>query len=43
MKRITRIGLILLGGAIALTASQEQSRTYVSNCFCSLCSYLFGS
>jgi hypothetical protein len=43
MKRATKFVMLFLGGAMILAASQEQSRTYVADTFCCLCSYLFGS
>jgi len=42
MKTATKVMLGLLVGGVALMASQEGSRTYVANCVCCLCSYLFG-
>ena len=43
MKTATKVVLVLLGTAVAAVASQENARAYVSDCFCCLCSYLFGS
>ena len=43
MKTATKVILALLVSSVALVASQEQSREYISNCFCSLMDCLFGS
>jgi len=42
MKTAAKVMIVLLLGGVALLASQEKPRMYVENCFCSLCSYLFG-
>lgn len=42
MKTATKVVIALLVGGVALVASQDGPRTYVANCVCCLCSYLFG-
>jgi len=42
MKRVLEVIAVLVVSSVALMASQEQARAYVSDCLCCLCSYLFG-
>ncbi len=42
MKRALQVIAVLVASSVALMASQEQARAYVSDCLCCLCSYLFG-
>ena len=42
MKRALQVIAVLVVSSVALVASQEQARAYVSDCVCCLCSYLFG-
>jgi len=43
MKTATKVIIVLLIGGVALVAAQEGPRTYVADCICCLCSYLFGN
>jgi len=43
MKTAAKVLMVFLGGAVALVASQEAPRAYVSNCICCAMRYLFGS
>jgi hypothetical protein len=43
MKTATKVVIALLIGGVALVAAQEGPRTYVADCICCLCSYLFGN
>jgi hypothetical protein len=42
MKTASKVVIALLVAGVALVAAQEGPRTYVENCICCLCSYLFG-
>jgi hypothetical protein len=42
MKTVSKVVIVLLVSTVALVASQEESRAYVSDCFCSLMDCLFG-
>jgi len=42
MKRVLQVIAVLVVSSVALMASQEQARAYVSDGLCCLCSYLFG-
>jgi hypothetical protein len=42
VKQAAKTGLILLAGAVAVMASQEEVRAYASDCLCGLLNCLFG-
>jgi hypothetical protein len=42
MSTIVKAGLLLLATSVVVVASQEEARTYVAQCVCGICSYLFG-
>jgi len=43
MKTASKVAIILLVAGVVLVAAQEGPRTYVADCICCLCSYLFSN